>query len=150
MPRRRQFAGAATSLLESFVSRNNDVGGYWAIGQLCRHALKTRVTRIDIDLLSRTISPANERLKAVVEAYARRLEKQCAAQRVPFDWLFGATISIEFEPQAGQRTYAYECAVTLTDDIRNPRTARSTGSCWPHDPAMEYRSTRPTSSAKGP
>ena len=41
---RSELQGIANALNENFVSRNNDVNGYWAMGQLNSLATDTRTT----------------------------------------------------------------------------------------------------------
>ena len=47
-------------ILSSFVSRNNDVYGYWGIGKLYNWMLASKSMTIKIDLLKNTIDPTND------------------------------------------------------------------------------------------
>jgi hypothetical protein len=97
--------------------------------------------RVDLDLLSGKSSPAGKVFAGVAQAYAHRLAGQLAAGRTSAERLISATISIEFSP-TGRSEYVYECAITLIDDTGNSRVACAKGSCRPHDPTLETRSTR--------
>jgi hypothetical protein len=52
MSRRGKLRGIAANLLGSFVSRNNDVNGYWAIGKLYSLAGRHRVQTVTVDILA--------------------------------------------------------------------------------------------------
>lgn len=45
MPRRSELNGVASDIVRSFVSRNNDLRGYWALGMLCVYAKVPAPTR---------------------------------------------------------------------------------------------------------
>ena len=59
MARRREFRNIGVGLLSSFVSRNNDVYGYWGIGKLYSHMLASKSMILSIDLINEKIEPEN-------------------------------------------------------------------------------------------
>lgn len=57
MARRTEFKGITHSLNGSFVSRNNEFGGYWAMGQLKSFASEKRLTSLTFTLRGVNIPP---------------------------------------------------------------------------------------------
>jgi len=66
MGSRKEFKAIAHGLVESFISRNNDVSGYWGIGKLYSHIVSTGVKDLKIDLIQRTIEPKNEEFEILI------------------------------------------------------------------------------------
>jgi hypothetical protein len=144
MPRRRELRGAAHGLLGAFVSRNNDVAGYWALGKLYKHAKATSVDEVRVDLVKSTIMPPNAQFAGMIEFFNQMLASQLEARGLPSDWLTAAEIAVRFTGQkdANQPGDTFECSVTLTDDRRRPHQARASGACWVHSAFRESKSTR--------
>ncbi|MCA0201293.1 MAG: hypothetical protein LCH56_10695 [Proteobacteria bacterium] len=143
MPRRREIAAIARNLALTFVSRNNDVDGYWAIGKLYSHALKAGVSELDIDLLNDSIAPPSSEFNKMLSHY-----KAWIGTQMPLAWLKRAGIALSFEPQPDAPINSwdvgkvFQCSVTLVDDQDHEHIARERFVCRPHDPATEIRSTR--------
>jgi hypothetical protein len=57
MPSSRKLKSVAAGLLGSFVSRNNDIGGYWGIGVLCRDTAAMG-GKVELNLITRVAAPA--------------------------------------------------------------------------------------------
>ena len=55
MPSSRALKGIATGLAETFVSRNNDVSGYWGIGQVQKE-IEVR-SHVIVELVASAIDP---------------------------------------------------------------------------------------------
>ena len=144
MPRRKELRGAAFGLLGSFVSRNNDVSGYWALGRLYEHAVKTNASNVCVDLLNLTITPPSGDFAAMATHFQRMLGAQLAARRLPDDWVRGATICVEFGRVKCPETPGdvFNSIVLITDDKGRTHGATASGACWVHDPVREARSTR--------
>jgi hypothetical protein len=68
----------ANGLAGSFISRNNDVGGYWGLGKL-----RLRFEQINIDLLSKQLSPADGEFQDMVNRYAEWLKRQLDIRHIP-------------------------------------------------------------------
>jgi hypothetical protein len=144
MARRKDLSGAAFGVLGTFVSRNNDVGGYWALGKLYAHARANDVHDVHVDLLTQSITPPSGQFDEMIAFLRERLARQLAARGVPLDWLKGAEIALSFggEKSANRAGDTFEVVVALTDDREQRREARNRGACWPHDPIRESRSAR--------
>ncbi len=144
MPRRKELRGAAFGLLGSFVSRNNDVSGYWALGKLYKHAVKANASTVCIDLLDLTIAPPNDDFAAMALHFQQRLGAQLKARDLPADWVRAATVCVKFGRARSPDALGdvFNCIVVITDDEGRKRHAIANGTCWMHDPAREQRSAR--------
>jgi hypothetical protein len=144
MPRRREFRGVAFGLVGAFVSRNNDVGGYWALGKLYEHARTFSAREIRVDLVKSLITPPSRQFNPMVLHFQQWLAEQGAARRLPIEWLKGAEVRVQFsyEGSADGSGDVFDCIVTLTDDLGHAYQARRSGACWVHNPAKERKSAR--------
>jgi hypothetical protein len=75
MARRKEFKNIANGLICSFVSRNNDVYGYWGIGKLYSHMLKSKTMTIEINILDIAISPNNNEFMILIKMIVRKHTK---------------------------------------------------------------------------
>jgi len=144
MPRLRKLKGVATGLLGSFVSRNNDIDGYWGVGVLCREAAESKRDVIVLDLCQGLGSPDTSASAFAAAAYTQRLAVVLRNAHFAQSCVTGAKIILKFgEPSATHaREVAFNCSVVLTDNAGRSCTVASSGHCWPHDPAFELRSAR--------
>ncbi len=96
MARRKEIVGVAHGVISSFNSRNNDVGGYWAIGQLKSFAATNGLDSITFNLLP--IEPAFNiaLITEVTNNYSAKLSALLISQHIPADWVLNAAITIQF------------------------------------------------------
>ena len=146
MTRRSLLQGIANNLLSSFVSRNNNVDGYWGLGML--HLYCKRIAQSDISL---ALAPASldveiELVAGMARKYATELHRLMRKHGVPEGWLSTASIEIEFEvqerPFSLQDDPPYLCQVRLRTDLGRIYQGRVAGYCRPHDPNRELKSAR--------
>src|ERR1700741_3754733 len=119
MPSRRDFRGVAFGLLGAFVSRNNDVGGYWALGKLYEHMRAYDAGEIRIDLVRSVITPPNPEFSHMVGHFRQMLADQLAVRSLPNEWLKDADVRVKFSGEksasADKSRDGFECLVTITD-----------------------------------
>ena len=150
MSRRRELSGIAGGLVNSFVSRNNDVGGYWAIGKLCAHSLRAAAKELSIDLLAKRIGPPNPEFEPMLDKYAAWLLAASGKQRLLGQIITAAEVRISFDSQLEPDPmsssingyYPFRCTVTLTDEPGHGHVGQLSGFVLPHDPRRESKSTR--------
>lgn len=102
MARKREMKNAVQGILGSFVSRNNDVDGYWGIGKLYRSAIAAGCNSVRIDLIGSKMLPRLDGFHGMIEKYENLLEKQFPDRRHYKTWLVSAEITIQFESDADQ------------------------------------------------
>lgn len=131
--RYRYLKGIAYSLLGNFVSRNNDLDGYWAIGKFCQMALEREISAIDFDLLS---SDAND---LTTRYYHRKLLGYLDRWQLPHNLLVKANIKLLFEGKNEDRysQQKFTCYVIIEDDRGIENRAICRGYCRPHNPQLE-------------
>jgi len=139
----KQLKNSAIGLLSHFTSRNNDCGGYWALGLIVSQGLGTGI----IDLLNGEGSGLlrEPKLKGVVDHICRRFRK---IQINPDD-LVKTVIFIEVLPQAqiSKRSnrlieHSVTCKCELLGIDNRLYTANSTIWASPHDPTVDMKSIR--------
>jgi hypothetical protein len=138
----------SSGLFGSFISRNNDVGGYWGIGKLCLLARHSATATVKIDLLPKTITPESKEFTKLVEGYLSFLQKHLAARDIPIGWVASAIVELEFMPadqpekQIPIITWGnlFKVSVTIVDDRNKKHTVSGFSYCGPHSPWKEHRS----------
>lgn len=151
MATRRALKGVGAGLLGSFVSRNNDVEGYWGMGVLLRYASERGLHELTIDLLDAAASPVaqNEAPQIVAQHYGAMLKAhlQNAAidstkiSRVRIEVRFGTSGDLPMPPLA---TWGrpFVCTAVIVDDRGRAWSNSKAGVCGPHDPRRESRRDR--------
>ena len=147
MAKRKTLKGIAHGLLGTFVSRYNDIDGYWGLGVLRKLADKQSLQTLELDLLrSNADHPV---LKEVETRYRAWVLKTLGKARVAPTEIARAEIRIFFAeeidfPDAVRSTRGkpYKCTVTITRRDGAAVSAERIGYCDLHDPSKEFRSTR--------
>ncbi|MBF0548690.1 MAG: hypothetical protein HQM08_29950 [Candidatus Riflebacteria bacterium] len=104
MARRKEIKNITLGLYGSFISSNNDFGGYWGIGKICLLAQQHETDLVRLDLLAESISPASAEFSRLVAGYHSFLQKHLAARNIPENWLTSATIELDFKPSYPSRS----------------------------------------------
>jgi hypothetical protein len=151
VPSKARLLGAAHGIKTSFVSRNNDVGGYWGIGKLALHAQHAKVSTVVLDLIALTCKPFGDEFVPVMAFYARWLVAQLSGHGELGEVLKQARIVLIFCPDASVQhstkvasrgPIRFECVVALEDAKERRCVAKGAGYCRLHTPLLESRSTR--------
>ena len=148
MARRSELQGIANALNESFVSRNNDVNGYWAMGQLKSLATDTRTTSMHFYLTHLEKETHCALYNDIVCRYAKLLARLLRQQQLHDAWISEAFILITFELNtADHRQYhitaqgePFQSHCQLLDDMGRHYSSTLYGQCFPHSTAHELRS----------
>ena len=151
MPTHRVLRSVAHDVAQALISRNDDVAGYWALGQLLSYALSNKAASVVIDLTCGESEPSLQGSPLSVlpaqwsEVFWRNVANQ-RLQRANVDRA-SATISFGFtKARHGTRGVDVEYPVTLQVSIQDDRGRMHSGSadvwCSPHDPKVELKSTR--------
>jgi len=152
MARRGELKDVASGLLGSFVSRNNDVGGYWGLGLLRSLADRDRINVLRFDLKAASAEPPDPIAASIAQNYHDMLARQLARRRIPSGLVLKAEITVQFgidesllasAPTYGERV---SCAVLLLDGRAREHRQSILTACAPHNPARERRRGQPASS----
>lgn len=147
MATRRHLKNIANGLLGSFVSRNNDICGYWGLGILRALAANNGLDKIYFDLNCKNIEFSDcSSFASTEQAYRRRFLDLLSRVGADVGEIERAEIQIEF---AGFDKYPtvirdtrgepYVCTVLLSTLHGNTYTASKIGVCAQHDPAKDRR-----------
>jgi hypothetical protein len=146
---RRDIKGIASGLLGSFVSRNNDVGGFWAIGKLLAAMRDAGVTEVVVDLLAGSMTPDLAEFERMARQYCVHLELRMAGCGLTPGQIAKAEVRVVFDAGVAVARSAsslpgspFQCSVHFTDDLGNEHVASHTGVARPHDTRRETQSTR--------
>ena len=147
MPSSRTFGGIAAGIAESFISRNNDLDGYWGIGMLLRAAMRRKCQTVWLDLTSGQIDPDLRGFKAMSAAYQNHLKSQLLALHMPADRMRDASLHVTFDSDNPRETiprasYRCVCRVEIRDWHDKIHVAERQTWCEPHSMLRERRSTR--------
>lgn len=148
MARRKEFKAIAEGLLSSFISRNNDVNGYWGIGKLFSLMLREETLIIEIDLINKIIIPQDKEFNNLVEDYSNRLRIQVDNRKLNRTYLKKAKIILIGYPNRPKISLGQiapnriDCKLTITDDLDRKHEIEKQVWCREHDPKRELRSTR--------
>ena len=144
---RKALKGIAADVAASFISRNNDADGYWAIGKLHALAREHSTAKILIDL-SGQLSGMLSEFASIARKYGSMIDTQTAAKGLR---VRSSQIEIEFDlPKTWQCSAdetRFTCAVTIVDDRGQAWIRKASGCSHPHDPKRERRSSRVQSEA---
>ena len=164
MARRRRLQGVVAAIIGKFVSRNNDIGGYWALGILYKAASLNLTNTVHLDLLDQQILISLEKPYTVIIPFRKFLEQQLLKQGLELkhikiaeiDIVFNSTearnlIDPIFNPSLDCRSQeiplcvpgdAYLCRARIVDDFGKEYNTQVYGWCRKHDPYYENKSTR--------
>lgn len=150
MAKKNLLKGIALDLLGSFVGRNNDVNGYWAIGKLRTLSDLSGRQDITIDLVSKTINPDDSVLRQIPDRYSEWFRTQLEKRSLTIDCIDSAVIQLRFVlPHIDRRTVPqtthgtpYNCRVSIGHVSGATFNVEKYGWCDPHDPNRESRSNR--------
>jgi hypothetical protein len=150
MPRRSELNGVASDIVRSFVSRNNDVRGYWALGMLYAYAKEHSDNMLSIPLVPLELTPSKEPVALVARNYGTKLRSMIESRKLPKSWLTSACIAVQFESTTAKPQFfstrangrPFHCQIEIEDDLGRKHAASVAGWCSPHDSNIERQSTR--------
>jgi hypothetical protein len=117
---RNKLRGVAHAVLGSFVSRNNDIDGYWGLGLLRSFADSTGVAELCLDLGTGAVEPSGSLPLSICRTYQQILKDQLLRRRVAAR-VTRAEIRLVFNsPPTGMVRFVsygdpFTCVVSLVD-----------------------------------
>ena len=148
MGRRKEFKIIADGLVNSFVSRNNDVDGYWGIGKLYSHMISSHSMTIMIDLKNCQIAPPNREFIFLIDEFSKRLHTKILKRQISMHHFKSGLLIIKGfnnEPSLyfGQiAPHRMNCKLVITDDLGKEHYSEANAWCRPHNPKTESKSAR--------
>jgi hypothetical protein len=139
MPAKKRLTNIANGLCGSFISRNNDLNGDWAIANLRSLADQHRQSTVVLDLLTSSAQPSSAQCSDVFERYCRLLATLAERSRIPFADITVARIALDFAPPPWPRAsyYKLQWGDQFTVAVTIEANGRAAGYCRPHDVAKK-------------
>ncbi|MCF6252785.1 MAG: hypothetical protein L3J75_16185 [Methylococcaceae bacterium] len=147
MARRKELKNIAAGLYGSFISRNNDVAGYWGIGKLCLLAEKQQTSGVCINLLEDKMSPKCGEFNNLLSGYKEKLNKYLRSKDISESWVVSAEIHLNFKPEPPKKHIPitswgslFQLSVAIKDDRGKVHDISGYGYCAPHNVTKESKS----------
>jgi len=149
MAKRKELKGISAGIAQSFISRNNDIDGYWAMGVIYKEAF-INGNKFVLDLFTGKSIPRVKYIKRVADRYQNYLTSQLEKKGLEIFQVIGATLEIEFNISNMPKQIYYNhnfgepflVRVLITDDLKKNHIFEQYGWCRKHNPLTEQRSTR--------
>ena len=150
MPTHRVLKSVAHDVAQSLVSRNDDLSGYWALGQLLGHVLANRTASIVIDFKCAESTPSlhESPLSRLPSQWTEVFWRNVNHKKMQRANVANASATVTFDFASGREGArgSVEYPVTLQVSIEDDRGRAYSGSadlwCSPHDPKRELKSVR--------
>ncbi len=150
MAQRKALKNVAGGLVGSFVSRNNDTNGYWALGLLYSLVNTVGTKRIRITLRPSPDLDPDPLLADVASRYSAMLERLLRASGVATESVSEARTDVHFDiadPTPSllsgfSRGQPVSCEASLIDNNGKAHSQECITICAPHDANRESRSGR--------
>lgn len=148
MGNKREFKNIANGLLSSFISRNNDINGYWGIGKLYAFMLKSKSMRLEVDLIENTILPHDNELKILASIYLDYLLTRMKIKNIERECLNKAMIVLSgfpnnlVLPYGRSAPHKMHCKILIIDNLNKEYSIEKNVWCRKHNPKSELKSGR--------
>ena len=148
MARRKDLKNIASGLAGTFVSRNNDIDGYWGIGKLCLLAQQSGLNQVSLRLWpTMELTPAHPPFHGALATLRARLDQNLERHGIPKQWITSSSLNLVFSqaevPVTPYRSgKPFTLTVSIVDDQSRNHSVTCGGFCAPHHPRREARSTR--------
>ncbi len=152
MPRRRELKDLAAGIASKFISRNNDLRGYWALGILFKDLDKVGGTSFSLNLLTKQGTPDLKNVNKVSNEFGDYLDQQLKQRGFRKSQVQEAILSIAFDVAPSKehlnviktsiRGKPFTCSVKFLDDLGRIHRFTAKGWCSKHNPLKESRSAR--------
>lgn len=134
MPRRKQFRGICHNILDSFVSRYNDLDGYWALGQYAAFLMARGEDQLVFQLQDGSTVPEDARFAVSAAYYRRAISRLMEASAMPRSWLADASITFSMMGSSKAR-----CSIEIVSDLGRNYRSDIIVDVRPHDALSERR-----------
>lgn len=139
--KRNKIKNIANGILNSFISRNNDIGGYWGIGKLYYLMLKNESNTIEINLIEQIINPEGEEFNCMVSKYSNLFFKKMKEKNIDkkvikeLKIILKSSINLN-EPYLLNKI---DCSIYFMDISDNEFSLDKNVMCRKHNPKLELK-----------
>ena len=134
MARRTELKGICNDLLSAFISRNNNLDGYWTLSQ-CRAWLEEEETStIKVFLVGKVVTNEKPQVAALSQYFNAALTTMLSRHKLNLGWVKNGYITITME-NANQ----LQCSMVLISDLGRKFQSTRSLVVHSHDPSRELR-----------
>mgnify|MGYP001603868109 CR=1 FL=1 len=134
MARRIELLGISHDILAAFVSRNNDLNGYWALGQLRNTMERHRTDRMVMTLTGKNHVQQDPECLGLSERFSTMLRKHVSSRQLKQDWVQQVRLTVEMVASDRMR-----CSLQVVTDLGRSFNQRRDVVVRRHDPAREFK-----------
>lgn len=139
MSRGKELKSIAYAIAQKFSSRNNDLGGLWAMGPIFGVAQEYNRDAVHFDLLAKEIDPNISRLKPIIESFLYFLNFQIEVRhirhsrikKVTIDVIFNRTRKRPSSVSARYTEHPYNVVVSVESNHGLVYKGEANGWCYP-------------------
>lgn len=145
MGKSEELKNIANGVLSSFISRNNDVNGYWGIGKIYSLMIKSKASIVEIDLINKTILPYEEQFLFRISSYSDYLSKRLRIKNIEFDYLKKSKIILKAFPNEKHKYLEKKnltrmnCTISFIDVDDKAYILERNVWCRKHNPKVEMK-----------
>lgn len=136
MARRNEIQGVCNDLLDSFVSRYNDIDGYWALGKFQTYMQSNVAHELCFDLVGRSDTVRKHPFSQTSRYYSGALRRHLKVRTIPLSWVNQGKITIR-----AASSKELECCIEVVTDLGKVFTSRRDVTAQPYNPKLEQRSS---------
>ncbi|MEO1909337.1 MAG: hypothetical protein ABGX10_02725 [Paracoccus sp. (in: a-proteobacteria)] len=134
MARRIQLQGIVQDALAAFISRNNDLNGYWALGQLRNWIEGEGAGALDIPIVGEGLAEIKTEISPISQRFAARLLVLMKSKNLPSEWVQDARFTVKLA--AFDRL---DCSFRVVSDLGRSFKSSRVLLVRGHDPRRELR-----------
>lgn len=135
MARRLELQGVCNDLLDSFVSRYNDLSGYWALGVFQLFLQENSFDELYFDLVNVTNEEKKDNFPQTSNYYRGALQRLLKTKNIPPKWVKVGSIDVQTTSPSN-----LICNIKLKTDLGRVFVSQRHVLARPFDPAFELRS----------
>ena len=132
MGRRKELKSVCNDLLDNFVSRYNDIDGYWALGKFQAFLLTTQEQQLRFHLMGR--KGKESVFPQTLEYYRFSFQRHLSTRTLPDAWVDCAAITVE-----SQSSSQLICTLEINADNGQIFESKRQVAVRPHKPERELR-----------
>jgi len=141
MARRKELQGVCNDLLDSFVSRYNDLNGYWALGVFQSHLQTSGGGELCFGLTKGPTDLEKSPFLITSTYYRGALRRHLRIRNMPSSWVTDGKIRVRTTSPTEFSPTALACSIELATDLSRKFGACKAINVRPHNPLVEHCSS---------
>lgn len=139
MARRLEFQNIVDTGLAAFISRNNDLNGYWALGQLRNWLEDESAAQLVIPLMDGHLTGMKTQIFLLSQRFTEKLQFWMEGKNMPLAWVQDARLTVELTLSDRMYRDRMSCSFRIVSDLGRSFEAIHTLPVRRHDPRRESK-----------